>query len=108
MYADYVGELEGRNVEHVEHFEQLCKHEHEILVNSKNAKNLDELSEYKDNILIQIDSTLAPFFNPPSLSRDSARGSGAYNQQERIVEPYSELEDFLDNDDFSNLLSVIG
>ena len=90
-YNKAVGEMERGNVENCDHFEQLCKHEHEIVAN-KNSNNTDELAEYKNNLLQQIDSTLPPFRSPNS----------------KIVEPFAELEDYLDKDDFSNLLSILG
>lgn len=34
--------------------------------------------------------------------------NGQSGQQYGIIEPYSELEDYLDKDDFSNLLNVLG
>ena len=71
-------------------------HEDELLLN-KNQNNASELSEYKRSIKSQIEATLPPFF------RCEEEGSHL-----KVVEPYAELEDYLDKDDFDNLLGIIG
>lgn len=104
-FEDYIVDLEQRNAENVDHFHQLCKHESEIIAHSKNPKNLQEklqeLGEYKESIVQQIDWSLPPYFVPKL-------NNGQSGQQYGIIEPYSELEDYLDKDDFSNLLNVLG
>jgi hypothetical protein len=42
----------------------LCKHEKEIIQNTKNPKNFEEFTEYKESVINEIDSTLPPFFIP--------------------------------------------
>jgi len=49
--------------------------------------------------LAQIDCTLPPHYIPKD-SVNSKNGG--------IIEPYSELKDYLDKDDFSGLLDVLG
>ena len=53
---------------------------------------MQELADYKDTIIQQIDETLPPYMCP----------------KQNFVEPYGELEDYLDKDDFTNLLGVLG
>lgn len=54
-FEDYIFDLEQRNIENVDHFHQLCKHESDIIAHSKNPKNLQEklqeLGEYKESIV---------------------------------------------------------
>jgi hypothetical protein len=99
LYESYISDLESRNMENVEHFKQLLLHESEIMKSSKNPKNYQELTEYKESIMAQIDCTLPPHYIPkPSAA---AKNGG-------IIEPYSELKDYLDKDDFGGLLDVLG
>ena len=80
----------------VEHYQQLVMHEDELLQN-KNQQNASELSDYKRSIKVQIEPTLPPFYK----AEDDA-------QSQKVIEPYADLEDYLDKDDFDNLLGVIG
>ncbi len=118
MYLEYINDLESKNIENVEHLKQLCKHEKEIIQNTKNPKNFEEFTEYKESVINEIDSTLPPFFIPRIIQtqeRTSINGftSGIFNQnncesnEDKIIEPFSELEDYLDRDDFTNLLNVV-
>jgi len=52
-------------------------------------------------IFVDIDGTLPPYYVPREAADGSLGGS-------TITEPYSELSDYLDKDDFSNLLGVLG
>ena len=45
---------------------------------------------------MQIDSSLPPYYIPK------------VNDNHQSIEPYSELEDYLDKDDFGNLLNILG
>lgn len=63
-YEKYLIDLESENVEKVQHFQQLCRHEREILHNTKYHKNLDEISEYKKQLISEINEYLPPFFKP--------------------------------------------
>ena len=83
--------MERRNFADFEHYEQLAQHEH-IIEGSKNPQNKDEFAEYKSAVLERIEPSLPPFENP----------------HVQIKEPYTELGDYLDGDDFTNLLSVLG
>ena len=62
----------------------------------------------------QIDTTLPPFFKPKFTDCRQYSETSSINQnirdfiEDRIIEPYSENEDYLDKDDFSNLLNVLG
>lgn len=110
-YENYISELESRNIENVDHYKQLCQHEKDIILNTKNHRNLEELAEYKDSVLAQIDPTLPPYFIPHFSSANRSKSFIKSNTEvngDTIVEPYSELEDYLDKNDFSNLLGVIG
>ena len=46
-YYKYLGNKETENMEKVQHFQQLCKHEKELVLNDKFHKNLDEIAVYK-------------------------------------------------------------
>lgn len=65
-YEKYLTDLENENVEKVQHFQQLCKHEREILqsTNTKYHKNLDEIADYKRQVMSEINEFLPPFFKP--------------------------------------------
>ena len=103
-FESYINDLEQRNIENVDHFKQICSHEKDLIANSKNHKNLEEFAEYKESVFKQIDSSLPPYFIPRTehTSKQSESSDG------RIIEPYSELEDYLDKDDLTNLLGVLG
>lgn len=95
------------------------------MANSKNPQNLEELTLYKQTVLVQIDSTFPPFFipkpqevqkvknllngenSPAQFGIDAGKIQSILNQ-ERIIEPYSEHEDYLEKDDFGKILSAIG
>ena len=60
-------------------------------------------------IFVEIDATLPPYYIPnynPILNQFVPVGSPPQGGQ--LSEPYSELADFLDKDDFTNLLSILG
>jgi len=99
LYENYISDLESKNIENVEHYKQLVLHENEIIKNSKNPKNYQELTEYKESIMAQIDCTLPPHYIPKASTNTKNGG---------IIEPYSELKDYLDKDDFGGLLDVLG
>ena len=110
LYEDYISDVESRNLENVDHYKQLCQHEQEIIANTKNPQNLQELAEYRETVLNEIDLTVPPYFNPYATDTRqlSAHRTGRSDLGPRIIEPYSELGDYLDKDDFSQLLSVLG
>lgn len=110
LYEDYISDIESRNLENVDHYKQLCQHEQEIIANTKNPQNLQELAEYRETVLNEIDLTVPPYFNPHATDTRqlSAHKTGRNDLGPQIIEPYSELGDYLDKDDFSQLLSVLG
>ena len=63
-YNRYITDMENENIEKVQHFQQLCKHESEILTNTKYHKNLDEIAEYKKQLILEINEFLPPYFKP--------------------------------------------
>ena len=66
-----------------------------------------ELQEYMVSILSQIDSSMPPYFNP-TLNNSNPFAALPAAPQGYVQEPYSELADYLDKDDFTNLLGVLG
>lgn len=55
--------------------------------------------------MTQIDSTLPPYFIARSQSELQKQDQ---DNQNKIIEPYSELQDYLDKDDMHNLVNVLG
>lgn len=63
-YNRYIADKESENIEKVQHFQQLCKHEREIVMNTKYHKNLDEIADYKRQVMSEINEYLPPFIKP--------------------------------------------
>lgn len=105
-----MADLESKNIENVDHFKQLISYQKEI-TNSKNDKNIQELNDYIQQIIPQIDFTLPPYYIPnfnTSTNQFVNKSEQTTLQGGNIAEPYSELSDYLDKDDFTNLLRVLG
>lgn len=122
MYLEYINEATKKNMSHVEHFRQICQHEDQLLANSKNPQNLEELTLYKQTVIVQIDWTFPPFFTPrhsevKHIKNMMAKASStqqldldtdkleAMLGQDKIIEPFSEHEDYLGKDDFGKIIS---
>ena len=107
-YEQHVDQLESKNVENVEHYKMLCQHLTEIIAQKASKDDIEKCAEFKDRILQQIDPSLPPYFIPNMnlVGADGLNDSTIGTQSK--IEPYSELEDYLDRDDLGNLLGVLG
>ena len=74
---------------------------------SADVETVMQISEFRDSVLQQIDYSIPPYFIP-NKEQLSSQTCGLNNSSYKIIEPYSELEDYLDRDDFSNLLGILG
>lgn len=109
-FEAYVTDLEQKNVENVDHLSQLQKHQKELLVSKSAQQNIIELQDYMSTIITEIDQTLPPYFicNFDSSTNEFVQSDVNNFKGGFISEPYSELSDYLDKDDFTNLLRVLG
>lgn len=56
----------------------------------------------------EIDPSLPPYYTPQITQQQPGTYRSGSHQSGEVLEPYSELGDYLDKEDFTNLLQVLG